>query len=180
MNLKFILLAICVGALMPLAQATPVNVTVSGGSPVVAAPSSDLGNFGDATVFSWMVNDVAAYNSIASTTYGAPSNSGALIGQTGGGGNSISLDVSGYQYLFFHWGGSQLQPGGWAQLFYVGDSSGSFTFDNSAITVNETPAAGGISFYSLYGTNVPDGGSTVMMLGAALSGLGVVARRMKK
>lgn len=182
MKMKATFFAVLLFAALPLAQAVPVNITTSGGASTVAAPASDLGNFGDATVLNWIAADVATYNSLNSTTYGTPTSTGAQIGQTSGtGGNSILLDVTGFQYLFFHWGGSQLAQGGWAQLFYVGDASGSFNFDNSDITVNESPAAGGLSFYSLYNTaSVPDGGSTLLMLGAAVSGLSLTVRRFKQ
>lgn len=168
-------------ALLPSANAVPLNITVSGGASVVAAPKSDLGNFGDATVLNWLTSDVAAFNALTSATLPKPLSISGQTGLAGGtGGNSITLDVTGFDYLFFHWGG---QLGGWAQAFYVGASTGSFTFDNTAIGVN--PSVGGLSFYSFFGPTphrqtVPDAGSTVLLLGAALSGLGVVVRRCKK
>jgi hypothetical protein len=173
---------VCAAFLTVIATAhaipTPINITVSGGADVVAAPKSDLGDFGDATVLSWLTTDVANYNGLNSTTLPAPVAITGLTGVTGGaGGNSITLNVTGFDYLFFHWGG---QGGGWAQAFYVGGSTGNFTFDNSAIGTGQGPSVGGLSFYSFYDPSVPDGGSTVMMLGAALSGLGLAVRRFQK
>ena len=175
MKIRLTILSVLAAA-MSAAVATPINVTVSGGASVVAAPKSDLGDFGDATVLSWISSDIPAYNTLHSTSLPGATGVGALIGQTGGtGGTSITLDVTGYTYLFLHWGG---QDGGWAQLFYVGNSAGTFSFDNSAIGQN--PIVGGLSFFSFYGPNtVPDGGSTLLLLGSALSGLGMVVRRFK-
>ncbi len=165
---------------------TPVNITVSGGTDVIAAPKSDLGDFGDPTVLSWLTTDVVNYNTINSTTYPAPVTVTGQIGQTSGaGGNNITLDLTGtYDYLFFHWGG---QNGGWAQAFYIGGLTGDFSFDNSLIGTGQGPSVGGLSFFSYYGpgpvptqNNAPDGGVTAAMLGMALTGFGLVARRIKK
>ncbi|HEX7652082.1 MAG TPA: VPDSG-CTERM sorting domain-containing protein [Verrucomicrobiae bacterium] len=155
--------------------ASPINVTVSGGANVVAAPATDLGNFGDSTVLSWMIADILSYNGLNNTSLGSPVAVAGSIGQTSGaGGTSISLDVTGVDYLFLHWGG---QHGGWAQLFYLNGASGNLTFDNSAIGSN--PSVGGLSFYSFYTTtNVPDGGTTCLMLGTALFGLGLLRHRL--
>ena len=170
---------ITLGAILPLAQATPIstplNITVSGIANAVAAPKSDLGNFGDATVLSWLTGDITAYNSLNGTAFGTPSSASSLIGLTSAaGGNSITLNVSDHDYLFLHWGG---QNGGWAQAFYVGNLSGSFTFDNAPI--GDNPQVGGLSFYSFYTGSVPDGGSTALMLGLAFSGMGMARCRLK-
>lgn len=172
-------------ALIASANAVPINITTSGGANVIAAPKSDLANFGDATVLSWLTGDIITYNSLNSKSLPAPTTITGQIGLSGGtGGNSITVNVTGFDYLFFHWGG---QGGGWAQAFYVGGSTGSFAFDNSAIGTGTGPSVGGLSFYSFYGptpivthNSVPDGGSTIMMLGAALSGLSLVVRRLKQ
>jgi hypothetical protein len=85
---------------------------------------------------------------------------------------SVTLDGS-QEYLSAHYGnGEQV-------IWYVLGLSG--TFD-----VMQTGGADGNGLSGVLGftdgnsTNVPDGGSTVMLLGAALSGLGLVARRLKK
>jgi hypothetical protein len=179
-NLSTLSVAVLLAAGLLTANAIPINITTSGGVDVVAAPSSDLGDFGNATVFAWLGNDITTYNSLNSTSLPGPTTVSGTAGLTGGvGGTSISLNVSGYDYLFFHWGG---QGGGWAQAFYVGGSSGEFTFNSSLIANGDgPPAVGGLSFYSLYGPQgVPDGGSTMLMLGAAFSSLGLVARRLKR
>ena len=168
-------------ALVASANATPINITTSGGADVTAALGSDLGNFSESTVLSWLTSDVITYNSLNSSSLPTPTTVAGQTGLTGGtGGNSISLNVTGYDYLFFHWGG---QNSGWVQAFYVGGSTGDFSFNSSAIGTGSGPSVGGLSFYSFYGpttNSVPDGGTTIMMLGATLSGLSLMVRRFKK
>ena len=87
-----------------------------------------------------------------------------------GTGTMINLGTQGtYSYLFAHYGGP---GGGFAEVWYVGDLSGTISI----------PAAGlghGLSGWALFtapGGAVPDGGTTVMLLGAALGALGMVRR----
>jgi hypothetical protein len=89
-----------------------------------------------------------------------------------GTGNMVDLGTQGtYAYLFAHYGGP---GGGFAEVWYVADLSGS-------IAIPATAGSHGLSGWALFsGPNggVPDGGATVMLLGAALSALGVVRRLM--
>src|SRR6266513_6315221 len=87
-----------------------------------------------------------------------------------GTGTMINLGTQGtYSYLFAHYGG----PGGcFAEGWYVGDLSGT-------ISIPATGLGHGLSGWALFtapGGAVPDGGTTVMLLGAALGALGVVRR----
>ena len=84
-----------------------------------------------------------------------------------GTGTTIDLGTQGtYDYLFAHYGGPK---GGFAEVWYVADLTGMITI----------PAIGlghGLSGWALFtGPNgaVPDGGATVMLLGAALGALGL-------
>ena len=85
-----------------------------------------------------------------------------------GTGTTIDLGTQG-TYLFAHYGGPK---GGFAEVWYVADLTGMITI----------PAIGlghGLSGWALFtGPNgaVPDGGATVMLLGAALSALGLARR----
>ena len=83
---------------------------------------------------------------------------------------TIDLGTQGtYHYLFAHYGGPR---GGFAEVWYVGNLSGSISI----------PAIGfghGLSGWGLFtatGGAVPDGGTTAMLLGAALGALGMVRR----
>ena len=72
-----------------------------------------------------------------------------------------------YDYLFAHYGGP---GGGFAEVWDVGNLNGS-------ISIPATGLGHGLSGWALFtapGGAVPDGGTTVMLLGAALGALGVV------
>ena len=87
-----------------------------------------------------------------------------------GTGTSVPLGTQGtYAYLFAHYGGP---GGGTGEVWYVGDLSGS-------ISIPDTAFGHGLSGWALFTApngGVPDGGATAMLLGAALSVLGVVRR----
>jgi len=87
-----------------------------------------------------------------------------------GTGTTINLGTQGtYVYLFAHYGGP---GGGFAEVWYVGNLNGS-------ISIPATGLGHGLSGWALFSAPhgaVPDGGTTVMLLGAALSALGVVRR----
>lgn len=85
-----------------------------------------------------------------------------------GTGTTVNLGTQGtYGYLFAHYGGP---GGGFAEVWYVGNLSG----------IISIPAIGlghGLSGWALFTAgSVPDGGATVMLLGAALGTLGVLRR----
>jgi hypothetical protein len=90
-----------------------------------------------------------------------------------GTGTSINLGAQGtYDYLFAHYGGP---GGGFAEVWYVGDLSGT-------ISIPATGLGHGLSGWALFtapGGAVPDGGVTVMLLGAALGALGMARRFLK-
>ena len=87
-----------------------------------------------------------------------------------GTGTTINLGTQGtYAYLFAHYGGP---GGGFAEVWYVGNLNGS-------ISIPATGLGHGRSGWALFTAPngvVPDGGTTVMLLGAALGALGGVRR----
>jgi VPDSG-CTERM motif len=86
-----------------------------------------------------------------------------------GTGTTINLGTQGTYYLFAHYGGPR---GGFAEVWYLGNLNGS-------ISIPATGFGHGLSGWALFtapGGAVPDGGTTVMLLGAALGALGVVRR----
>ena len=91
-----------------------------------------------------------------------------------GTGTSINLGAVGtYTYLFAKYDG----PNFGSEVWYVGDLSG-------VITIPAFGSGGqyGLSGWTLFtagGQGVPDGGTTVMLLGAALSALGMARRYIK-
>ena len=94
-----------------------------------------------------------------------------LAGHVNGTSTSIDLGAGGtYLYLFAKYDG----PNYGSEVWYVGDLSG-------IITIPATAGGYGLSGWTLFGTagSVPDGGTTVMLLGAALGALGMARRVLK-
>jgi hypothetical protein len=87
-----------------------------------------------------------------------------------GTGTGIDLGAQGtYDYLFAHYGGP---GGGTNEVWFVGNLSG-------LISIPQIGFGHGLSGWALFtadGVGVPDGGATVMLLGAALGMLGVARR----
>jgi hypothetical protein len=94
-----------------------------------------------------------------------------LAGHVNGTSTSINLGAGGlYTYLFAKYDG----PNYGSEIWYVGDLSG-------IITIPATAGRYGLSGWTLFGPGVPgvpDGGTTAMLLGTALSMLGIARRYM--
>jgi hypothetical protein len=91
-----------------------------------------------------------------------------LTGLVNGTSTSINLGAGGtYLYLFAKYDG----PNYGSEVWYVGDLSG-------IITIPATAGGYGLSGWTLFGStgSVPDGGTTAMLLGAALGVLGMARR----
>ena len=92
----------------------------------------------------------------------------ALNGKT----TTINLGTGLYTYLFAKYDG----PNYGAEVWYVGNLSG-------IITIPATAGGYGLSGWTLFGPGgqgVPDGGTTAMLLGAALGALGMTRRFLKR
>ena len=105
---------------------------------------------------------------------GFSGNPGGTFGFTG---------VSGaFDYVVLHFGNGQTggSPGGWWQAFFIGgENLSALTF--TVPTLNNE-SVGGISsarFFDGAGITVPDGGMTLILLGAALSGIALMRRFVK-
>jgi len=91
-----------------------------------------------------------------------------LAGHVSGTSTTINLGTGLYTYLFAKYDG----PNYGSEVWYVGNLSG-------IITIPATAGGYGLSGWTLFGPGVPgvpDGGTTAMFLGAALSVLGVARR----
>ena len=87
------------------------------------------------------------------------------------------VNLTGFSYAVVHYGaGPGGTPGGGIAFFQITNVSD--TFPQSGSGPN---GFGGISSVDLFASipGVPDGGATVMLLGAALSALGIVRRYLK-
>jgi VPDSG-CTERM exosortase interaction domain len=91
-----------------------------------------------------------------------------LAGVVDGTSTTINLGAQGtFTYLFAKYDG----PNYGSEVWYVGDLSGK-------ITIPATAGGYALSGWTLFGTGagVPDGGTTAMLLGAALGVLGIARR----
>jgi len=84
--------------------------------------------------------------------------------------------LSGFDYAVLHYGAGQGgSPGGGVAIYFLNGAS-SFTFPANGSGPN---CFGGFSSIVLFdGVPVPDGGTTVLLLGAALSGLALIRRKL--
>jgi hypothetical protein len=78
---------------------------------------------------------------------------------------SVNLGLGGFNYLMVKWGQD-------SEFYDVAGLTGTVSFSND---INQN----GISHYDIWGAGkVPDGGTTVMLLGAAVTGLGLIRRKL--
>jgi hypothetical protein len=86
-------------------------------------------------------------------------------------GLTIDVDITGWTYIKLAWDGRD-------QFYFVGDETGTLTFNSTVFNQNGDPQ--NLSHYALFNPftppGVPDGGTTVMLLGAALGALGMARR----
>jgi hypothetical protein len=84
-----------------------------------------------------------------------------------------------YSYLFAKYDG----PNGGVEVWYVGNLSGIITIPGVGFPKRPGGQGYGLSGWTLFGPGqqgVPDGGTTVMLLGAALGSLGMARRFLKR
>jgi hypothetical protein len=102
----------------------------------------------------------------------APAPTNVLASATGSFGNTVTIDLSqytGYTYLFAKYDAGNAG----SEVWYVGDLTGTITFPGFW---GQYGLSGWILFGGPGSGAVPDGGTTVMLLGAALGALGMARR----
>ena len=167
LTLKFGWLALLFGA--ATAFAVPIDL-----NPTNSVPD----NAGSAVVTTWLNGLITTYNGANNPDLPSPATltfdsnvDPAMPGYPGNTGTSIAMPMGTYEYLVLKWGGG-FNPGTFS-AFYIGGTSGIWTFNS--------PNNRDLSGYRLYDAttrppSVPDGGTGVMLLGAALAGLGLIRR----
>jgi hypothetical protein len=91
-----------------------------------------------------------------------------LLNSSGSLDTSGTYDVTGVLYIYAYYGNGAPTGGEDGQLWYVGDLNGSVTIPKKAL-----------SHVTLYG-HVPDGGATLVLLGAGLLAVGALRRRLSE
>lgn len=179
------------------AKADTINITVGAGGTLLNDPSGaasktqyealngSLGNNNPESNFSFLTGVIGNWNGASKTpTMGAADSTG-WTEATGFSGNSEGIfgftGVSGtFDYIVLHYGnGSAGSPGGWWQAFYIGgENLSTLTFTVPSVNGEDI---GGISSARFFngGATVPDGGMTLILLGAALSGVALIRRFVK-
>jgi VPDSG-CTERM motif len=99
-------------------------------------------------------------------------------------GEDQNIDVMAGSFLVVHYGKGKggTGSGGSLEFFQVINGETNVTVPGSP-NANDPFATGGISSIREFcppGTNVPDSGTTAMLLGSALTGLGLVRRYLKR
>jgi hypothetical protein len=161
MKTKFLLPIAVLIATVISASATPIDLGQTTGSP--ASFANDLTRLNA---------QITAYNSVNTPLLPIAVSAGG-IGPITATGTSIILDVTGWTYLSLKWADTD-------QFYYVGNDTGDLTFNSTVFNSNGKPQnLSGYDFFNPVNVSVPDGSSTVMMLGMTLSGLALLARRLK-
>ena len=166
-----------VGALCALtvpAQAVIINLGVFAQPPGGSSPTDQMNYLNNTVLPAYnAANNPDLANAIAA--------GGNLDVQVAGGPSSLSVNLSGFEYLKIKWGNF------W-QYYYTAGETGSSTFQQPLAPGGGT--TGGASHYDQWhsadlpgtgpgpGVGVPDGGTTVALLGAAFAGLALLRRRI--
>ena len=96
-----------------------------------------------------------------------------LVPSANGTGTSVDLgDGTLYSYLFAKYDGKNAG----SEVWYVGNLSGIITIPGVGLLPGQNYGLSGWTLFGPGGTSVPDGGTTVMLLGAALGALGMARR----
>lgn len=165
--------------LAPTVQAIPFNITMSlphNGSSILVNDVSkgDVGDIfgsGNGDWFDFLVSDVTTYNNNIPASLPGPvaANANGDPFFTAEGSPPSMVNVTGYTYALLHYGkGSGGEgKGGGLQVWYLDGLDGTWDFSGNTLGPNGN---GGLSFVRLYkgGTSVPDGGSTLLLLGSIL------------
>ena len=170
---SLLLFAICAG-LTSAAQAIPIVVNLSA-PPVGDIPKNGTGigggNSNNAENNFFRLENFLADNNIE----GAPIFDGAFPGST-----NDDVDVTGFAYAVIHYGsGRGGTPGGGIAFFSImGD--GTFSFPDTGLGPNGLGGFSSLDLFICEPHQVPDGGATAVLLGAALAGIGLLRRYVKR
>jgi protein with PEP-CTERM/exosortase system signal len=163
------------------ANAIPTNITVSNtgnllnGSGVASKAQYGQQNNNPTSNFAFLNKEIGFWNGALNPDL-PTANRAAALSVDGIGDTSSYNAVAGYSFVVFHFGNGDAggSPGGWWHAWYLNGLGGTFI----------VPAFGGASvggfssahYYSPH-VSVPDGGATVMLLGAAFAVIAAARRK---
>jgi hypothetical protein len=139
-------------------------------------PFNDIGG-NPVSVFGWLEGEILSWNNFVNNPH-LPDPTTGHVRHDNLGGVGPTIQVEAGDYLVMHYGvGPNGDPGtGGGLVAYYVTAGQSLTVANDGPGPNGT---GGISFVDIWDhTGVPDGGMTLTLLGGALTGLGLIRRRL--
>ncbi len=146
-----------VNAMLALGANGTTSVTIGAHTQNITASGTD---------YNGTVSEVGAFRLNADISQGVPN-------------PAFTLNVSGYDYVYAKYDG----PNGGAVVWYLGGAD--FTLPSTSANLwypnaNRPQNGYGISHWTGFGRNVPDAGTTLVLLGGSLIGLGALRRRFSK
>jgi hypothetical protein len=175
---KWAVMIACIGFMALASQVGATSLTFTDthvlGTVTPGAPSSDVDR---ASYINFMItlpspgDGTFSGQDITRSSNPFASLPNAVVTNVDGTSTTFDLGTGLYSYLFAKYDGQN----DLSQVWFVGDLSGSVTIPLDG------PLGHGLSGWSLFGPGggqVPDGGSTVLLLGAALSAIGLVRRKL--
>jgi hypothetical protein len=180
---SLILAAVTFFALPKISQATVINITID---PATGLPASDidfglLPNNNPTSNFNALATNVGLYEAYSGTSLPDPIFSGFANFENING-NSIAIDITGYDYAVLHYGKGPggLGKGGSIVFDYLGDMTGTYLFPGMGSGPNGFGGLSSIRLFMGEPNEVPDSGTTIALLGASLIGIDSLRRRLKR
>ena len=137
----------------------------------------DLPNNNPDSNFNALVSDVGRYETYSMTDLPDPVFSGYANYKDLDKNGNQAVSLTGFDYAVLHYGsGKDGSPGGGIVFYYLNGMTGNYTFPANGLGPNGN---GGISSIRLFvgsNTSVPDGGTSVMLMGIALTGVALLRR----
>ncbi|HEY5741868.1 MAG TPA: VPDSG-CTERM sorting domain-containing protein, partial [Terrimicrobiaceae bacterium] len=160
-----------------IAQAVPTNITVDAAGNLLngGGVANGLPNNNPPSNLTFLNTEIALWNGVFSPDLPAAFGPVALNIESIGDTTTYNA-VAGYDYVVFHFGKGQAKDGPWWQAWYLGGVGGTFN-----LPIADGNTVGGFSsarYFNPSTPSVPDGGSTVMLLGTTLGIVALVRRRL--
>lgn len=159
------------------ANATIIEISLDPNTHLPSdVPFNDIG--GDpVSVFGWLEGEILSWNNFVNDPHlPDPTTGHVRLENLEGVGPTIQVETGDYIVMHYGVGPDGVPETGGGLVAYFVTAGQSLTVANNGPGPNGT---GGISFVDVWDHNgVPDGGTTLTLLGGALIGLGLIRRRL--